>query len=52
MMQLLTLVSCTTSGLKKSSKRLWIMYHEFGHDVYKYEHSTDPADINIRLVPK
>ena len=26
-------------------QRLWIMYHEFGHDVYKYEHSTDPADI-------
>ena len=21
------------------------MYHEFGHDVYKYEHSTDRADI-------
>ena len=21
------------------------MYHEFGHDVYKYEHSNDPADI-------
>tara|TARA_B100001057_G_scaffold435770_1_gene466342 strand:- start:6617 stop:7219 length:603 start_codon:yes stop_codon:yes gene_type:complete len=26
-------------------QRLWVMYHEFGHDVYKYEHSTDPADI-------
>ena len=26
-------------------KRLWIMYHEFGHDVYRYEHSPDPADI-------
>ena len=26
-------------------ERLWVMYHEFGHDVYKYEHSTDPADI-------
>ena len=21
------------------------MYHEFGHDVYKYEHSSDPDDI-------
>ena len=21
------------------------MYHEFGHDVFKYEHSNDPADI-------
>ena len=21
------------------------MYHEFGHDVYRYEHSTDPDDI-------
>ena len=21
------------------------MYHEFGHDVYKYEHSSSPADI-------
>jgi len=21
------------------------MYHEFGHDVYKYEHSTNPSDI-------
>ncbi len=26
-------------------QRLWIMYHEFGHDVYRYEHSPDPADI-------
>ena len=26
-------------------KRLWVMYHEFGHDVYRYEHSPDPADI-------
>ena len=26
-------------------QRLWVMYHEFGHDVFKYEHSTDPADI-------
>jgi hypothetical protein len=30
---------------KNLLQRLWIMYHEFGHDVYKYEHSTDPADI-------
>ena len=26
-------------------KRLWVMYHEFGHDVYKYEHSSSPDDI-------
>ena len=26
-------------------QRLWIMYHEFGHDVYRYEHSPDQADI-------
>ena len=26
-------------------QRLWIIYHEFGHDVYRYEHSPDPADI-------
>ncbi|MBC8397260.1 MAG: hypothetical protein H8E16_09210 [Flavobacteriales bacterium] len=26
-------------------QRLWVMYHEFGHDVFKYEHSNDPADI-------
>ena len=26
-------------------QRLWVMYHEFGHDIFKYEHSTDPADI-------
>jgi hypothetical protein len=30
---------------KNLLQRLWIMYHEFGHDVYKYEHSTDPSDI-------
>ena len=30
---------------KNLLQRLWIMYHEFGHDVYKYEHSTNPADI-------
>jgi len=30
---------------KNLLQRLWIMYHEFGHDVYKYEHSSDPADI-------
>lgn len=26
-------------------QKLWLMYHEFGHDVYRYEHSTDPDDI-------
>ena len=26
-------------------QKLGLMYHEFGHDVYKYEHSTDRADI-------
>ena len=26
-------------------QQLWLMYHEFGHDVYKYEHSTNPSDI-------
>jgi hypothetical protein len=26
-------------------ERLWVMYHEFGHDVYKYAHSSDPTDI-------
>ena len=30
---------------KNLIQRLWIMYHEFGHDVYKYEHSTSTADI-------
>ncbi len=28
------------------------MYHEFGHDVYKYEHSTDRADIMYPSVPR
>ena len=26
-------------------QKLWLMYHEFGHDVYRYRHSTDPSDI-------
>jgi hypothetical protein len=26
-------------------QKLWLMYHEFGHDVYKFEHSTLPTDI-------
>jgi hypothetical protein len=26
-------------------QKLWLMYHEFGHDVYKYEHSNLPTDI-------
>tara|TARA_E500000178_G_scaffold130134_1_gene129977 strand:- start:626 stop:1225 length:600 start_codon:yes stop_codon:yes gene_type:complete len=26
-------------------ERLWVMYHEFGHDVYKYAHSSNPTDI-------
>ncbi|MEL0300231.1 MAG: hypothetical protein VW972_08140 [Flavobacteriaceae bacterium] len=26
-------------------QQLWLMYHEFGHDVYKYQHSSNPADI-------
>ncbi|MDB9730324.1 hypothetical protein OAB12_01350 [Flavobacteriaceae bacterium] len=26
-------------------QKLWLMYHEFGHDVYKYEHSSLPTDI-------
>ena len=30
---------------KNLLQRLWIMYHEFGHDVYKYQHSTSTADI-------
>ena len=30
---------------KNLLQRIWIMYHEFGHDIYKYEHSTDRADI-------
>lgn len=30
---------------KNLLQRLWIMYHEFGHDVYKYEHSTNTEDI-------
>ena len=30
---------------KNLLQRLWIMYHEFGHDVYKYEHSSSPDDI-------
>ena len=26
-------------------QKLWLMYHEFVHDVYRYRHSTDPTDI-------
>ncbi len=26
-------------------QQLWLMYHEFGHDVYKYRHSTNRSDI-------
>lgn len=26
-------------------QKLWLMYHEFGHDVYRYEHSTNRDDI-------
>ena len=46
MMLLLMLVYYIMNGLRKILlQRLWIMYHEFGHDVYKYEHSSSPADI-------
>lgn len=33
-------------------QKLWLMYHEFGHDVYKYEHSTNRADIMYPSVPR
>ena len=33
-------------------QQLWLMYHEFGHDVYRYEHSSDPADIMWPSVPR
>ena len=33
-------------------QQLWLMYHEFGHDVYRYEHSTDPEDIMWPSVPR
>ena len=26
-------------------QKLGLMYHEFGHDVYRYRHSSDPKDI-------
>lgn len=33
-------------------QKLWLMYHEFGHDVYRYEHSSDPSDIMWPSVPR
>jgi len=33
-------------------QQLWLMYHEFGHDVYRYEHSSDPEDIMWPSVPR
>ena len=33
------------------TQRLWLMYHEFGHDVYKYEHSSGRSDIMWPSVP-
>lgn len=33
-------------------QKLWLMYHEFGHDVYKYEHSTSRSDIMFPSVPR
>jgi len=33
-------------------QQLWLMYHEFGHDVYKYEHSSDRSDIMWPSVPR
>jgi len=33
-------------------QKLWLIYHEFGHDVYRYEHSSDPADIMWPAVPR
>lgn len=33
-------------------QQLWLMYHEFGHDVYKYEHSTNPEDIMYPSIPR
>jgi len=26
-------------------QKLWLIYHEFGHDVYRYRHSSNPKDI-------
>ena len=33
-------------------QQLWLMYHEFGHDVYKYEHSLDRSDIMYPSIPR
>lgn len=33
-------------------QQLWLIYHEFGHDVYKYEHSTQRSDIMYPSVPR
>jgi hypothetical protein len=33
-------------------QQLWLMYHEFGHDVYKYEHSLNRTDIMYPSIPR
>ena len=33
-------------------QKLWLMYHEFGHDVYRYEHSSNRSDIMWPSVPR
>jgi hypothetical protein len=33
-------------------QQLWLMYHEFGHDVYKYEHSLNRLDIMYPSIPR
>jgi len=33
-------------------QQLWLMYHEFGHDVYKYEHSQNRTDIMYPSIPR
>lgn len=33
-------------------QQLWLMYHEFGHDVYKYEHSLNSSDIMYPSIPR
>lgn len=35
-----------------SVQQLWLMYHEFGHDVYRYEHSDNRDDIMFPSVPQ
>ena len=33
-------------------QQLWLMYHEFGHDVYRYDHSESRTDIMYPSIPR